>query len=62
MISFYWVRGLKNVFVERFQRKLGCGATVTRFRETVFDEDAEVEFEHGKRGVFFKDRLWDEES
>lgn len=50
---------MKNIYVERFQKKLGCGATVTRFRETVFEEDEE---ESLNKGPYFKDRLWDEEN
>lgn len=53
------MRNLKNVYVEKFQKKLDCGATVTRFRETVLDEDEDLSLEEG---VYFKDRLWDEES
>ena len=50
---------MKNVYVERFQKKLGCGATVTRFRETVFEEEDE---EYLRKGPYFKDRLFDEEN
>lgn len=50
------MRGLKNIYVERFQKKLGCGATVTRFRETVFEDDEE------RQGQYFKDKLWEEEN
>ncbi|MFP4568369.1 MAG: hypothetical protein ACLFN8_05495 [Candidatus Woesearchaeota archaeon] len=55
---------MKNVYVERFQKKLGCGAMVTRFRETVFDEDDSVEDSLKKKvsGTYFKDSLWDEEN
>lgn len=48
-----------NILVERFQRKLGCGAVVTRFRETVLDAEEE---ESLKKGEYFKDRLWEEEN
>lgn len=51
---------MKNLYVEKSSRKLGCGAVVTRFRETVFDEDDE-EFSSLREGVYFKDDLWDDD-
>lgn len=50
---------MKNILVEKFQKKLDCGATVTRFRETTFDEEEEQQMQEG---AYFKDRLWEEEN
>lgn len=48
-----------KVLVEKFQKKLNCGARVIRFRETVFEDEDEDSL---MEGSYFKDRLWDEEN
>ncbi len=50
---------VRNILVERFHKKLGSGATVTRFRETVIDEESEDSL---RQGEYFKDYLWEEEN
>ena len=50
---------MNNILVEKFQKKLGCGAVVTRYRETIFEQDDEQKMMHGE---YFKDRLWEEEN
>ncbi len=49
----------KNILIEKFQRRLGCGAKVVRFRETILEEEEDESF---KKGPYFKDKLWDEEN
>lgn len=48
---------MKNILVERFHKKLGCGAEITRYRETVIENEETI-----KKGAYIKDKLWDEEN
>jgi len=50
---------MKNILVEKFQKKLNCGAEITHYRETILDEE---ETKTLMKGYYFKDNLWEEEN